>query len=118
MAGKSGGKRSSKRVASTAAAAASKSKSKRARRPTAQVELAGKASYRSSTKAPPTSRVFDDLVGSAPGRNKHGELLFTDYPAFRPNLTPSEVLQRGSFGGTYFRKITSGVTGEWCGATF
>lgn len=29
---------------------------------------------------------------------------------FRPNLTPKEVIQLGSFGGTYFRPITSGVT--------
>ena len=27
-------------------------------------------------------------------------------------LTPSQVLRAGAFGGTYFRKITSGVTGK------
>lgn len=31
---------------------------------------------------------------------------------FRPNLTPKEVLQMGSFGGTYFRPIKSSVTGK------
>lgn len=31
---------------------------------------------------------------------------------FRPNLTPKEVMQMGSFGGTYFRPIKSSVTGK------
>lgn len=48
---------------------------------------------------------------SLPKRNKAGELVFRDYPDFRPNLTPKEVLQAGSFGGTYFRPIKSSVTG-------
>ena len=47
-----------------------------------------------------------------PSKDKHGYLVFSDYPDFRPNLTPKEVMQMGSFGGTYFRVITSGVTGE------
>jgi hypothetical protein len=47
-----------------------------------------------------------------PKRNQKNELVFEDYPHFRPNLTPKEVLQMGSFGGTYFRPITSKVTGE------
>ena len=45
-----------------------------------------------------------------PERNSAGDLIFLDYPNFRPNLTPKEVLQMGSFGGTYFRPITSSVT--------
>ena len=39
-----------------------------------------------------------------------GDLHFKDAPAFRPNLTPEEVLRRGSFGGGYFRAIDSAVT--------
>lgn len=45
-----------------------------------------------------------------PSRNKDGELIFEDYPNFRPNLTPEEVLRAGSFGGTYFRPIHSSIT--------
>ncbi len=45
-------------------------------------------------------------------RNKFGELQFKDHPEFKPNLTPEQILQSGSFGGTYFRDIKSGVTGE------
>ena len=35
---------------------------------------------------------------------------FKDYPDFKPNLTPQQVLKMGSFGGTYFRPIYSSVT--------
>lgn len=45
-----------------------------------------------------------------PKRNKKGELVFQDFPDFRPNLTPEEVIRAGSFGGTYFRPIYSSVT--------
>lgn len=40
----------------------------------------------------------------------NGSLHFADFPDFRPNLTPKQVFQLGSFGGTYFRPITSSVT--------
>jgi hypothetical protein len=46
-----------------------------------------------------------------PKRGKDGCFSFADYPAFRPNLSPSEVLKLGSFGGGYFRPIRSKVTG-------
>ncbi|RYG70339.1 hypothetical protein EON64_00435 [archaeon] len=49
---------------------------------------------------------------SLPTRDKKWVLIFADHREVRPNLAPKEVLQRGSFGGTYFRQITSGVTGE------
>ena len=45
-------------------------------------------------------------------RNKNGELVFEEYPEFRPNLTPREIFKRGSFGGTYWRPIYSSVTGK------
>lgn len=50
------------------------------------------------------------ILKPIPERNNLGELVFLDHPNFRPNLTPKEVLQMGSFGGTYFRPITSSVT--------
>ena len=45
-----------------------------------------------------------------PKRNKDGVFIFEDAPTFRPNMSPKEVIQAGSFGGTYFRPIKSGVT--------
>tara|TARA_E500000331_G_scaffold167661_1_gene162186 strand:+ start:3929 stop:5563 length:1635 start_codon:yes stop_codon:yes gene_type:complete len=40
------------------------------------------------------------------------KIKFKDYPDFRPNLTPREMFVLGSFGGTYWRPIDSGVTGK------
>lgn len=45
-----------------------------------------------------------------PRKNKYGEIVFKDYPNFTPNLTPKEIFQMGSFGGTYWRPIYSSVT--------
>jgi len=39
-------------------------------------------------------------------------LTFKDFPHFKPNLTPKQVIQKGSFGGTYFRDIKSSVTNK------
>lgn len=47
---------------------------------------------------------------SYPKKNKYGEIFFKDHPEFKPNLTPKEVFQLGSFGGTYWRPIYSEVT--------
>ena len=62
-------------------------------------------------KKAPFAKVLETKM-KIPKRNKHNELVFSDYPDFRPNLTPKEILQRGSFGGTYFRRIHSKVTGQ------
>ena len=45
-----------------------------------------------------------------PRKNRYGELVFPDFTEFRPNLTPREMFQLGSFGGTYWRPIRSAVT--------
>lgn len=47
-----------------------------------------------------------------PQRASNGEIIFPDVPEFRPNLTPREIFQMGSFGGTYWRQIYSSVTGK------
>ena len=89
-------------------------KKKKKRTPTAEKErLASKAQkYAGAGKVAPAAEILAGRQEALPLRNKHGELVFKDYPLFRPNLTPAEVLARGSFGGTYFRPITSGVTQE------
>lgn len=38
--------------------------------------------------------------------------IYNDYPIFTPNITPYSVMKEGAFGGTYFRPITSSVTGK------
>lgn len=75
-------------------------------------ELGGKQSYRPG-QAPKSAPVAEVLPGkqSVPKRDAKGRLKFPDHPEFKPNLTPAQVLQRGSFGGTYFRPIDSGTTG-------
>ncbi len=57
-----------------------------------------------------TDPLGDGLVEDPPTRSKTGEFIFNDAPDFKPNLSPAEVLQAGSFGGGYFRDITSSVT--------
>ena len=43
---------------------------------------------------------------------RNGKLVFKDYPEFTPNLTPRQMFQLGSFGGTYWRPIHSGVNNK------
>jgi hypothetical protein len=43
-------------------------------------------------------------------KRKNGRLVFPAFPSFIPNLTPKQILQMGSFGGTYFRPIYSSIT--------
>jgi hypothetical protein len=47
-----------------------------------------------------------------PTRNNKNELVFKDWPEFNPNLSPQQIFQMGSFGGTYFRTINSKVVNK------
>ena len=40
------------------------------------------------------------------------KIIFSDYPEFTPNLTPSQMFTLGSFGGTYWRPIKSAVNNK------
>eukprot|EP00427_Karlodinium_veneficum_P008695 CAMPEP_0169089368 /NCGR_PEP_ID=MMETSP1015-20121227/15245_1 /TAXON_ID=342587 /ORGANISM="Karlodinium micrum, Strain CCMP2283" /LENGTH=252 /DNA_ID=CAMNT_0009149695 /DNA_START=83 /DNA_END=841 /DNA_ORIENTATION=+ len=62
-------------------------------------------------RLPPVVTVLKKNVG-LPKRGADGCFIFKDHPAFKPNLSPKEVLQLGSFGGTYFRDIISAVSGK------
>lgn len=42
-------------------------------------------------------------------RDKTGIIHFKDFPEFQPNLTPTEMFELGSFGGTYWRPIYSSI---------
>ena len=37
-------------------------------------------------------------------------IIFPGFDEFRPNLTPREIFEKGSFGGTYYRPIYSSIT--------
>ena len=45
-------------------------------------------------------------------RNSSNQLVFNDFPDFLPNLTPKQIFEKGSFGGTYWRKIYSNVVNQ------
>jgi len=73
--------------------------------PSVQIIVAGWTAWKPSTAPPrrnPATNAFE----------------FDDYPDFRPNKSPAEVLREGAFGGGYYRPITSQslgveVSGDW-----
>lgn len=50
-------------------------------------------------------------INNPPRRADH-TIIFPDTDDFRPNLTPREIFQLGSFGGTYWRPIKSTVVNK------
>lgn len=61
---------------------------------------------------PPIVSILDEKASLPERYLLDGYFIFPDYPSFKPNLSPKEVMQAGSFGGTYYRDIVSAVTGE------
>jgi hypothetical protein len=46
-------------------------------------------------------------------KNKKKEYVFKNYPEFTPNLSPKDIFELGSFGGTYWRPIYSTITNKY-----
>merc|ERR1712166_1586552 len=67
--------------------------------------------YKDPPSLPPPEPEVLSKRSKEMSKHADGTLRCPDYPDFRPNLSPSEVLQMGSFGGTYYRPIESAVTG-------
>lgn len=75
----------------------------------------GSSSRDGCLKDPPALPPVVKVMGKkapVPKRGADGCFVFPSHPAFKPNLSPKEVMQLGSFGGTYFRDIVSAVTGK------
>ncbi|GMI36892.1 hypothetical protein TrCOL_g13031 [Triparma columacea] len=67
--------------------------------------------YKNPPVMPVLSVTISPKTGSPPTRTgDKGNFKFSDFPQFKPNRSPEEVLRGGAFGGTYFRPIVSAVT--------
>lgn len=47
-----------------------------------------------------------------PKRDSDGNLIFPDFPMFKPNMTPRQIFKAGAFGMTYWRPIHSSITNK------
>ena len=52
-------------------------------------------------------------IPTAKNNQKSKSIKFKNHPEFTPNLTPRQIFQLGSFGGTYWRPIYSEVTKKY-----
>ena len=60
-----------------------------------------------------TIKIYKNMKGGGPRpKKKGGRYHFSDYPEFKPNLSPRDMFKLGSFGGTYWRPIKSKVVGK------
>eukprot|EP00934_Nitzschia_sp_Nitz4_P004108 Nitzschia sp. Nitz4//scaffold40_size135432//123070//125583//NITZ4_003270-RA/size135432-processed-gene-0.182-mRNA-1//-1//CDS//3329551297//4098//frame0 len=84
-----------------------------------RIEKHKKKMYKNPPALPPPTIAIEEHWYPLPERDEEsGELKFKGggndikylIKEFTPNRTPEEVLRAGSFGGTYFRPITSAVT--------
>lgn len=66
--------------------------------------------YKDPPVLPPHHIEIYKSAKKPPQRDASGAFTFDGAPHFHPNLSPSEILQAGAFGGTYFRDIYSCVT--------
>jgi hypothetical protein len=90
--------------------------------PLTHKELSKKEIYRARTKKYRKGRVYrfrkekkggkrviSNKTKSKTNKKRKHKKMFADYPDFIPNLSPQEMFELGSFGGTYWRPIYSGV---------
>jgi hypothetical protein len=88
--------------------------------PLTHKELSNKEINRARTKKYRKGRVyrFKKTVKNKGGKRakiksktkkRKNKRIIYEYPNFTPNLTPQEMFEAGSFGGTYWRPIYSGV---------
>ncbi|XP_048043295.1 uncharacterized protein zgc:113208 [Megalobrama amblycephala] len=75
-----------------------------------KVKLSGKDKDKEKNKDYKKNNSDGGKNASEIKRNEKGQLVFKDHTEFTPNMSPKEVLQAGSFGGTYFRPIYSSIT--------
>jgi hypothetical protein len=75
-----------------------------------QTLLKPQAAIRISSRQVDLSTHETGYVAPLPTRDTNGTIRFEEpYTDFQPNLTPSEVLGLGSFGGTFFRQFYSQI---------
>lgn len=72
----------------------------------------GRLKYKDPPVLPPHKIKIFKPATQRPKRAADGSFTFEGAPHFHPNRSPSEILQAGAFGGTYFRSIYSVVTGK------